>query len=147
MIIKMMTAGIPTYSIDLPALNDEHKQNIKFYHDWYSRNLPALGGFRYRIPLDGQLGSWLAEGENTDVYFLINEESRLEIRRIVNCEILNGTFCKKLHLHFPSRVSVTVTTNRLDDTDETPEKSYTDVENIIIPAKPGDIIMVNRLIC
>jgi hypothetical protein len=142
MIIKMMAVGIPTYSIDLPALSEEHRRNIKFYHDWYSRNLPALRGSR--IPLDGQLGSWLARGENSDIYFLVNGESRLDVRRAVDCEILNGTFCERLHLHFPSRVSVTVTTDGFDGADKS-ARSYTDVEDIVISSQPGDIIRLKGL--
>jgi hypothetical protein len=107
MIVKMIAVGPPTYSIDLPALSDEHKRIIAFYHEWYARNLPVLRN--WRIPLDADLGTWRADGDGmASIYFLLNGHNRLALDRLAPCQIVNGTFCGELILTLPEPASIKV---------------------------------------
>ena len=38
MVIRMMAVGVPSYSMDLPALRESHKRILRFFHEWLERN-------------------------------------------------------------------------------------------------------------
>jgi hypothetical protein len=95
LIAKMIAAGPPTYSINLPALSDDHKRTIAFYHNWYRRRLRVFGGegrtglfaagspgecdTGWREPLDGSLGSWMVRGGELDICFVVNDRGILNL--------------------------------------------------------------------
>ena len=45
-IIKMLAVGIPTYSMDLLALEEEKKQLIAFLNEWYIENIVEKENFK-----------------------------------------------------------------------------------------------------
>lgn len=93
-VIKMCSVGIPSYSIDFSRLTEENKQAIKTCHDWYNDHIDDL--MKYRLPLDGENNGFKLEGENEDIFFLVNDSVNPEISR--NSTILNGTFKENLFL-------------------------------------------------
>jgi hypothetical protein len=137
LILKMLAVGIPAYSMDLPSLPETHKRVLAFWHDWYARRLAILR--RGRTPLDGRLAAWVARGESSNVYFLLNAESRLELPEAGDCEIVCGTFCPRLHLHFPRPVSFDVTADQPDRPGYRSEHR-SGVQDAVISAQPGDIL-------
>ena len=93
-VIKMSAVGIPSYSIDFSRLTQQNKQAIKTYSEWYNENIDTL--MKYRLPLDGENNGFKIEGEEEDIFFLVNESAPLEINR--NSTILNGTFNENLFI-------------------------------------------------
>ncbi len=87
-VIKMCAVGIPSYSIDFARLTEENKQAIKTYNDWYNDHIDDL--MKYRTPLDGENNGFKIEGEDKDIFFLVNESVDLQISR--NSTILNAHF-------------------------------------------------------
>ncbi|MDD5458040.1 MAG: alpha-galactosidase [Phycisphaerae bacterium] len=141
MIIKMMAVGIPSYSINFAVLNPQHKRAIKFYHTWYKQNIDNFRNFR--VPLDPCLCSWLVPGKDKNIYFLVNNENRLNISEIKNAEILNATSCGNLYLSFPQKVSVDLIISNFD-TPNRLEKSYDNITFLDIDSKAGDIINISQ---
>ncbi len=137
LIIKMISVGVPSYSIDLVALKAEHKNTIGFYNKWYIDNLPDLA--TKREPLDGNLGCWLARMPGKDIYFLLNDESRVPIQQLRNCQIACGTHRDRLHLSLPSPAVVSYSAQNC--TNQTAVTTTCEpVSELTIPARPGDII-------
>ena len=139
-IIKMMAVGIPTYSIDLETLSQENKNVLGFFNNWYIENIPNFKN--YRVPLTPSLESWLAPGESKDIYFLLNYENTLEIKEIKDCEILNGSSCKKLYLALPEKTSVAI---EIDDISGKGyfKETYQGVTELTLKSKAGDIIKIH----
>ncbi len=90
MIIKMLSAGIPSYSMDLCALNSELNSVITYYNDWYMETICKKKVFR-RIPLDGDLNVWKCRTEEKDIFFLINGAHAVAIDPERRCLLLNGS--------------------------------------------------------
>jgi hypothetical protein len=136
-IVKMMAVGVPSYSMNLPSLSSRHKDLLRFYHDIYARELAPLRSGRR--PLDPRLGSWKASGEGRNVYFLVNDESRLDIEEPRESVILNGTFRRSLLLGFPEPVSFEVSAESAGRTAR-PVKGFRRVLTAVVPAGPGDVL-------
>ncbi|MCD4824364.1 MAG: alpha-galactosidase [Phycisphaerae bacterium] len=135
--VKMIAVGIPTYSIDLVALNDTHKDILGWYHQWYQHNLEDLKN--YRIPLDPLFCSWRVRGRDGDIYFLVNGENRLSITEPRDCQIVNGTFCKELLLRFEKNVSMEAEVTSIGQTTGR-QSTYRDTSLVSIPVDTGDIV-------
>ena len=70
-IIKMLAVGIPTYSMDLLALDQEKKQLIQLLNNWYIENIVEKENFK-RTAMDGMLSVWCAKNERENLYFAVN---------------------------------------------------------------------------
>ena len=91
-VLKMIAAGIPTYSIDFSRLCPENKAVLGNYNKWYSDNIRTF--MKYRVPLSGENSVLKIADESGDVFFLVNEGGCVDIQR--SSTILNGTFQKDL---------------------------------------------------
>ncbi|MBN1942591.1 MAG: alpha-galactosidase [Phycisphaerae bacterium] len=105
-VIKMIAAGIPTYSIDFDRLPYENKAVLRRYNTWYNQHVDDF--MKYRVPLDGNNNVIRLETDSVDYYFLVNQGGRLEIDK--SALILNGTFQKDLFVipSRPTRADVTM---------------------------------------
>ncbi|MBN1673432.1 MAG: alpha-galactosidase [Kiritimatiellae bacterium] len=103
-VIKMMAAGIPTYSIDFDRLCPENKAVIGRYNAWYNENLRAF--MHYRVPLDGENNVWKLESEQADFFFLVNDGGHIPLAR--SAVVLNGTFKRDLFVQVDGRRKGTV---------------------------------------
>jgi hypothetical protein len=119
-VIKMIAAGIPTYSIDFDRLNDDNKKVIAHYNHWYVENLSAFHG--YRIPLDGGNNVFKLPAAGRDLLFLVNSGGQVPLER--STTILNGTFQKRVGVSAARRISAMV--RRLDCMGNEIEKSRMD---------------------
>ncbi len=137
MIIKMISVGVPSYSIDLGNLKAAHKNTIGFYNKWYIDNLPHLA--TKRQPLDGNLGCWLASLPDKDIYFVLNDESRVPIQRLGDCEIACGTHREKLYLTLGESAVVSYSIQSCTRQTQVTTTSGP-VSELTIAVKPGDII-------
>ena len=86
-VLKMMAAGIPTYSIDFDRICQENKAVIAHYNAWYSEHIERF--MQYRVPLDGENNLLRLAGTADDIYFLVNDGGSLTIRR--SATVLNAT--------------------------------------------------------
>ncbi|MFH1613541.1 MAG: alpha-galactosidase [Planctomycetota bacterium] len=136
-VVKMLAVGVPSYSMDLQTLDERHKHVISFYHGWYLRNLDTLKNCR--TPLDAQLGVWLARGNNKNIYFLVNNTSRLELKESRDSEIVNGTYGDSIYLKFPEEVCMAVEIDNFDKQHYI-RQSYEKVRTVELCLYPGDII-------
>ncbi len=91
-VIKMLAAGIPTYSIDFNRLCQANKDVLRRYNTWYGQNIKTF--MKYRVPLDGDCRVVVSQGEDRDIYFLVNDGNNFQIDR--SSTILNGTFQRDL---------------------------------------------------
>jgi hypothetical protein len=98
-IIKMMAAGIPAYSIDFERLNLANTHVISNYNKWYINNLKKFGSFR--IPLNGENTVIMLPHCADDIYFVINNGGNFTISK--DAIILNGTFQQELFISFQSK--------------------------------------------
>jgi hypothetical protein len=103
-VIKMLAAGIPAYSIDFDRLNDENKKVIANYNRWYVGNLAAF--HNYRVPLDGGNNVFRLPAGERDFVFLVNAGGEAPLER--SATILNGTFRQRLCLRAARRLSASV---------------------------------------
>ena len=94
-VLKMIAAGIPTYSIDFSRLSQENKDVIARYNKWYSENIRTF--MKYRVPLSGENSVLKIADEGGDVFFLVNEGGAVEIDK--SSTILNATFKKDLFVN------------------------------------------------
>jgi hypothetical protein len=104
-VIKMIAAGIPTYSIDFDRLNDDNKKVIAHYNHWYVGHIVAFGG--YRIPLDGGNNVLKLPANGRDFLFLVNGGGPVPLER--SATILNGTFRNCVCVCAAKRMPVRVT--------------------------------------
>ncbi|MFA6134734.1 MAG: alpha-galactosidase [Phycisphaerae bacterium] len=106
-VLKMMSVGIPTYSIDFARLNQDNKDVIAHYNNLYNRNVGQF--MRYRVPLDGENNVFRlpGRGKQHDLVFLVNSGGNCEITRPTT--ILNGTFNKDMFVRRRGRKTATVT--------------------------------------
>ncbi|MBR3762583.1 MAG: alpha-galactosidase [Lachnospiraceae bacterium] len=96
-IIKMLAVGIPTYSMDLVALNEDKKQQIRFLNNWYIENIVERENYKRRA-LDEMLEKWVIEGECENLYFAVNSAEEFMIES-GNFQLLNASVKKQLLLH------------------------------------------------
>ncbi len=93
-VLKMIAAGIPSYSIDFYRLNQTNKSVIARYNEWYTQNIQNFK--RYRTPLDGENNVIAIQGEQRDLIFLVNSGGAAPVARPT--VIGNATFSTVLHL-------------------------------------------------
>jgi hypothetical protein len=86
-VIKMLAAGIPTYSIDFDRLGEANKRVIAHYNGWYNANLTQF--MRHRTPLDGEANVLRLQADAEDYVFLVNNSGAVPLERATT--ILNGT--------------------------------------------------------
>ena len=136
-IIAMLAAGIPTYSMDLVALAEPHRQSLKFYHAWYHRHLAAF--HRRREPQSPSLGAWTVDDGAMELHFLVHDENRLRVAGNRPAEILVGTFCDRLILSVaePAPFSAIITNPQVSGERRL---SFAAAETVIVPAKVGDLV-------
>lgn len=89
MVIKMMAVGIPSYSMDMTSLSQEHMSMLKNYNEWYLRHLEQFK--KFRLPVGFDLNVWKSEGPVEDIYFILNNVSRVKIDTNEAFTILNGS--------------------------------------------------------
>lgn len=94
-VLKMMSVGIPTYSIDFQRLNKINKDVIARYNKWYNDNITEF--MRYRTPLDGENNGFRIEGDNRDIIFLVNDGASVTLQK--SAIILNATFKRDLFVY------------------------------------------------
>ena len=95
-IIKMLAVGIPTYSMDLLALEEEKKQLIAFLNEWYIENIVEKENFK-RTAMDGMLDVWYSKGEQERLYFAVNSAKEIVIER-GDFQLLNGSMYPEILL-------------------------------------------------
>jgi len=103
-VIKMIAAGIPAYSIDFDRLNDENKKVIANYNRWYVSHLAAF--HNYRVPLDGANNVLKLPAGERDFIFLVNGGGEAPLER--STTILNGTCQRRISLRSAARTTATV---------------------------------------
>lgn len=89
-IIKMLAAGIPTYSMDLARLNEKHLTVLKNYNNWYLELISKIDNYT-RTPLDADLNLWHLDTLKEDIYFVINNSSKIKVHVNKSFFVLNGT--------------------------------------------------------
>ncbi len=103
-VLKMMAAGIPTYSIDFARLNQDNKTVIARYNNWYLANVKSF--MQYRIPMDAENNIFKLPAGEEDFYFLVNDGGPLTLER--SATVLNGTYAKDLFIQLPDGRAATV---------------------------------------
>ena len=94
-IIKMLAAGIPSYSVNLAELPKTHARVMKHYNSWYLGLLPELESYE-RTPLDAELQTWRLSTEKQDIYFAINGMNSIEIVKAKDFSVLNGSITQEI---------------------------------------------------
>jgi len=136
-VLKMMAAGIPTYSIDFDRLGQENKDVIANYNGWYNANITRF--MQYRIPLDGENNLFKLPGASDDIYFLVNDGGSLAIQR--SSTILNGTHKSDLFVQVDSPRAGTVTA--LDCRGEQAYRKVVQFEGWThVPVCPGGVVSI-----
>ena len=95
-IIKMLAVGIPTYSMDLLALEEEKKQLIAFLNEWYIENIVEKENFK-RTAMDGMLDVWYSKGEQERLYFAVNSAKEIVVEQ-GDFQLLNGSMYPEILL-------------------------------------------------
>lgn len=95
-IIKMLAVGIPTYSMDLLALEEEKKQLIGFLNKWYIENIVEKNNFK-RTAMDGLLDVWYIKGEQENLYFAVNSAKEIVVEQ-GDFQLLNGSMYPEILL-------------------------------------------------
>ncbi len=103
-VLKMITAGIPAYSIDFFRLNQKNKAVIAHYNNWYNEHINLF--HNYRIPLDPDNNIFKIADEKRDIFFLVNNGDRLEIAQ--DATILNGTYNRDIFVRAPEKMKVVI---------------------------------------
>lgn len=139
MIVRMLAAGIPTYSMDLVALREEHRRSLRFYHDWYRRHLAAV--HRPREPRTPDLGWWTIPAGDRDCHIVIDGETRLALDPARRHEILVGTVADVLHfaLERPAALRVVRTNPQRDGAEE---ERYQAADRHAVAVAVGDLVEV-----
>ncbi|MBN1553741.1 MAG: alpha-galactosidase [Phycisphaerae bacterium] len=104
-VIKMIAAGVPTYSIDFDRLPEENKTVLRRYNTWYRENLERFT--RYRVPMDGDNNVLKLPGEKDDYFFLVNHGGNVELEKPAT--ILNGTLQKGVFVKTPKPTKCKIT--------------------------------------
>ncbi|MBD3419691.1 MAG: hypothetical protein GF398_06195 [Chitinivibrionales bacterium] len=104
-VLKMMAAGIPTYSIDFKRLNEENKAVIRHLNAWYVDHLCWFAN--YRIPLDPENNVLRIELQDRDLMFLINEGGRMKLTRKTTVAL--ATFMREVLVETAADAEVEIT--------------------------------------
>lgn len=91
----MLAVGIPTYSMDLVALNDDKKNLIQFLNNWYIENIVEKENFK-RTAMNGMLDIWCANGTEENLYFAVNAAKEVQVKG--NFQLLNASMYSELFL-------------------------------------------------
>lgn len=89
-IIKMISVGIPTYSMDITLLSEENKSVIKFLNNWYIDNIVEKENYK-RHAITGGLDTWVINGDTENLYFLVNTAQNLTVDK-KDFQLLNGCY-------------------------------------------------------
>lgn len=95
-IIKMLAVGIPTYSMDLVALNEDKKQLIRFLNNWYIENIVEKDNYK-RHALDGMLEKWMIKGDTENLYFAVNSAHEMVVENN-DFQLLNASTQQHIYL-------------------------------------------------
>lgn len=95
-IIKMIAVGIPTYSMDLAALDKDKKKQIAFLNNWYIENIVEKENYE-RTALDGMLEKWIVRGEKENLYFAVNSATEIVVED-VDFQLLNASTQRQIFL-------------------------------------------------
>lgn len=95
-IIKMLAVGIPTYSMDLAALEEDKKKLIRFLNNWYIQQIVEKENYR-RSAMDGDLSVWKAEGAEENLYFAVNSAKEIVVEQ-KSFQLLNGSMYSEILL-------------------------------------------------
>ena len=106
MVIRMMAVGVPSYSMDLPALRESHKRILRFFHEWLERN-PQWNHCRRQAVCD-DLECWRGSIDNKDIYFVLKMKAPLDLSDGRSCQIIYGGFDDKLVLRLGESRKATV---------------------------------------
>lgn len=90
LIMKMITLGVPTFSVDLAALTKGHRRIVKNWLDFYQKHLHVLRNGSYE-PQTGELFVWQCETKDEGFYSVLNESLELAIKDKKMITIMNGT--------------------------------------------------------
>ncbi len=88
-IIKMLSVGSPTYSMNLVTLSDEVKKLLKFLNFWYIDNIVKANRYK-RDALDANLTIWKIDGEKDNIYFTVNSARLVDVDA-KDFQLLNGS--------------------------------------------------------
>ena len=90
-IAKMITVGIPTYSMDIGNLSQDNKKVLGFLNHWYIENMVNTETYD-RKAVSGLLDCWMMKKKQDDetIYFLVNLTQNLKIAG-GKFQILNGS--------------------------------------------------------
>ena len=95
-IIKMLAVGIPTYSMDLLALNDDKKQLIQFLNNWYIENIVEKENYK-RTAMNGMLDIWCANASDENLYFALNSAKEVFVES-KDFQLLNASMYSEIFL-------------------------------------------------
>jgi hypothetical protein len=104
-VIKMMSVGIPTYSMDFDRVTEANKRVMARYNGWYNANVRHF--MKHREPLDGDANLFRLDAGDRDFVFLVNNGGPVTLRRATT--ILNGTHRRDLFLRGDALRQVTAT--------------------------------------
>jgi hypothetical protein len=139
-VIKMLAAGIPTYSIDFRRLGEANKAVIAHYNRWYNERIAAF--MHHRLPLDGECNRWRVEAPEEDYVFLVNQGGKVPVRR--STTVLNGTYERDLVLVTDTPVQAEITL--LDARGTVAARQHTSLSGRqVIDALPGGMVLIKRV--
>ncbi len=95
-VIKMLSVGIPAYSMDIVSLDGRHRSMLKFYNTWYKDNISAFAEFRQ--PEDRDMSHWTACKDDHEIHFILNGCNEVSIGEESRISILNGSYHEVLTL-------------------------------------------------
>lgn len=95
MVIMMLAAGVPAYSVDLARLDAGQTAALRRYNHWYRENLTALRAHREPRDADNEILAVTTPGQ--DIVFLTGTGGPVTLRPVPTT-ILNGTYATELFL-------------------------------------------------
>ncbi|NOX97876.1 MAG: alpha-galactosidase [Nitrospirae bacterium] len=134
LIMKMITLGVPTFSVDLKTLPEGHRRILKRWLKFYTRHLPIFKTGIYE-PQTGELFAWQIENETEALYSLLNESREIEIKLKKHLTIMNGTKYDEIYIRTGKEAKYNLKTFNyyLDLTDER-EITLKDKTSLPIPS-------------
>lgn len=95
-IIKMIAVGIPTYSMDLPALENDKKTLIRYLNNWYIEQIVEKERYK-RTAMDGELSTWMISDMTENLYFAVNNAREITVEN-KDFQLLNGSMYPEIFL-------------------------------------------------
>ena len=105
-IASMLAVGVPSYSMDLCRLSEEHKKVISALNHWYIENI-VRDGVVERENIDNIQNLWRISKKNEDIYFVLGNIQRFSVESGRKFQILNGSCANSLEIKFKRRFNVT----------------------------------------